>query len=158
VTGKSVSLTDPKYQGKVVILQLFGTWCPNCLDETKFLVSWYDDNKDRGVEIIGLAYERKADFAYASDRVKRVIDKFNIGYDIVIAGTDDKAEASKTLPMLNQVFAFPTTIYIGRDGKVKRIHTGFSGPGTGVYFDQFKQHFNEVVNELLKEDQASLIN
>ena len=158
VTGKGVSLTDPKYQDKVVILQLFGTWCPNCLDETKFLVSWYDENKDRGIEIIGLAYERKADFTYASDRVKRVIDKFNIGYDIVIAGTDDKAEASKTLPMLNEVFAFPTTVYIGKDGKVKRIHAGFSGPGTGVYFDQFKQHFNEIVNELLKEDQASLIN
>jgi thiol-disulfide isomerase/thioredoxin len=154
--GGTVSLSDEKYQGKVVILQLFGTWCPNCMDETKFLVPWYNENKDRGVEIIGLAYERKPDFAYASERVKRMITKLNVPYDFVIAGTNDKEKAAATLPMLNTVVAFPTTIFIGRDGKVKRIHTGFSGPGTGIYYDQFVQHFNEIVNELLSDDLASV--
>jgi thiol-disulfide isomerase/thioredoxin len=154
VNGNNVSLDDPKYKNKVVVLQLFGTWCPNCMDETKFLAPWYDENKDRGVAIIGLAYERKADFTYASNRVKKMIDKMKVNYDFVIAGTDDKAKASETLPMLNQVIAFPTTIFIGKDGKVKKIHTGFSGPGTGIYYDQFKQHFNETINELLAERTA----
>jgi thiol-disulfide isomerase/thioredoxin len=151
VNGKPVSLNDDKYKNKVVILQLFGTWCPNCMDETKFLVPWYKENNQRGVEIIGLAYERKPDFNYASSRVRKMIDKMKVPYDFVIAGTDNKAEASETLPQLNKVVAFPTTIIIGKDGKVKKIHTGFSGPGTGLYYDQFIQHFNETVNACLAE-------
>jgi thiol-disulfide isomerase/thioredoxin len=152
VTGKKVSLTDDKYKNKVVVLQLFGTWCPNCMDETKFLAPWYEENKNRGVEIIGLAYERKPEFEYASSRVKKMIDKFKVPYDFVIAGVDDKEKASETLPMLNKVVAFPTTIFIGKDGKVKKIHTGFSGPGTGVYYEQFIQDFNDTINELLAEN------
>ncbi len=152
VNGKKVSLSDDTFKNKVVILQLFGTWCPNCLDETKFLTTWYNKNKDRGVEIIGLAYEGKDDFTYASNRVKKMQEKLNVTYSFVIAGTDNKAKASETLPMLNSVIAFPTTIFIGKDGTVKHIHTGFSGPATGIYYDQFKQRFNEIVNDLLNEN------
>ena len=150
--GNVKSLEDEKYKGKVVILQLMGTWCPNCMDETKFLAPWYDENKDRGVEIIGLAYERKDDFKYASTRVKKMTAKMGVGYDILIAGTDDKEKAVETLPGLNAIVAFPTTIFIGKDGKVKKIHTGFNGPGTGIYFEQFKEEFNETVNGLLKSE------
>jgi thiol-disulfide isomerase/thioredoxin len=157
-TGKKINLTDDAYKNKVVILQLFGTWCPNCMDETKFLTSWYTENNHRGVEIIGLAYERKDDFTYSSERIKKMVEKFNVTYDVVIAGTDDKEKASLTLPMLNKVVAFPTTIFIGKDGKVKKIHTGFSGPGTGLYYEQFIEYFNETVNELLAEGLPSLNN
>lgn len=150
INGKLIHPADQKYKNKVLILQLFGTWCPNCLDETKFLVPWYKKNKDRGVEIIGLAYERKKDFDYARSRVQKMKDRLGVEYDFVIAGTSDKNSASQTLPMLNGVMAFPTTIFIGKDGKVKKIHTGFSGPATGVYYDQFMQEFNETVRELLK--------
>lgn len=152
VNGNQVTLNDGKYRDKVVILQLFGTWCPNCMDETRFLSPWYDKNKHRGIEIIGLAYERKADFNYASNRVKKMMDKLDVNYDFVIAGTNDKASAMASLPQLNTVGVFPTTIFIGKDGKVKRIHTGFSGPGTGKYYDEFIGHFNATVNELLKEN------
>ena len=152
VNGKAVSLDDPKFKNKVVILQLMGTWCPNCMDETKFLAPWYDANRDRGIEILGLAYERKADFDYASARVKKMLEKMNVHYDVLIAGTDDKEMAGETLPMLNGIIAFPTTIFIGKDGKVKKIHTGFSGPGTGKYFEQFKEQFNQTVNDLLRGD------
>ncbi len=154
VNGNKISNNDDQFKDKVVILQIFGTWCPNCMDETKFLTQWYAKNKDRGIEILGLAYERKDDFDYASSRVKKMKDKLQVGYDFVIAGTNDKAKASETLPALNKVLAFPTTIFIGKDGKVKHIHTGFSGPGTGIYFDQFKERFNQIVNELLVEDLA----
>ena len=144
-----ISPSDEKFKGKVLILQIFGTWCPNCMDETKFLVPWYNENHQRGVEILGLAYERKDDFTYASERLKKAITKMDIPYEFVIAGTNDTEKASKTLPMLNQVLGFPTTIIIGKDGKVKYIHTGFEGPGTGIYYEQFKERFNQVINELL---------
>jgi thiol-disulfide isomerase/thioredoxin len=158
LNGNKISPSDDRFKNKVLILQIFGTWCPNCMDETKFLTSWYGQNKDRGVEILGLAYERKDDFEYARGRVIKMKEKWNVPYDFVIAGVNDKAKASETLPALNRVLAFPTTIFIGKDGKVKSIHTGFSGPGTGVYYEQFVQHFNETVNELLAEKSASSIN
>jgi thiol-disulfide isomerase/thioredoxin len=151
LNGNMVSNADGQFKNKVVILQIFGTWCPNCMDETKFLTRWYSENKDRGVEILGLAYERKDDFKYASDRVKTMKKKLGVDYDFVIAGTSNKEAASKTLPALNRVLAFPTTIFVGKDGKVKFIHTGFEGPGTGVYFDRFKERFNEMVNNCLNE-------
>lgn len=149
VDGNPVSLDDEKYRNKVVILQISGTWCPNCMDETRFLAPWYDQNKDRGVEIIGLAYERKDDFEYARNRVKKMISALKVNYDFVIAGTNEKEKASRTLPMLNSVVSFPTTIFIGKDGKVKKIHTGFSGQGTGEFYEQFVEHFNETINDLL---------
>ena len=154
VDGNTINSTDDRFKDKVVILQVFGTWCPNCIDETKFLTKWYEQNKTRGVEILGLAYERKSDFTYASSRVKKMKEKLSVGYDFVIAGTDNKEQASQSLPALNRVIAFPTTIFIGRDGKVKYIHTGFSGPGTGIYYEQFKERFNLIVNELLVENPA----
>ncbi len=149
--GEPVSLQADKYQDKVVIVQIFGTWCPNCMDETKFLSNWYNKNQDQKVEIIGLAYERKDDFDYASQRVKKMIDKLDVQYDFLIAGVSDKEKAAETLPMLNQVLSFPTTIFIDKNGKVRRIHTGFSGPGTGVYYEEFVSDFNTLMDELLKE-------
>ena len=151
--GQPVSISDKQYQGKVVIVQLFGTWCPNCMDETKFYTDWYQKNKDRGVEIIGLAYEQKDDFDYARRRVQRMVNKLNVPYDFLIAGVADKEIAAQTLPMLNHVMSFPTSIYVGRDGHVKGIHTGFSGPGTGVYYDRFVQEFNARMDTLLSEQQ-----
>jgi peroxiredoxin len=156
VNGNKISSSDERFKNKVLLLQIFGTWCPNCMDETKFLKDWYVQNKDRGVEILGLAYERKADFAYASERVKKMQSKWNVPYDFVIAGVNDKEKATETLPGLSRLMSFPTMIFIGRDGKVKHIHTGFSGPGTGIYYEQFKERFNQIVNELLAENLASV--
>jgi thiol-disulfide isomerase/thioredoxin len=149
---KKISLADERYKNKVVILQITGTWCPNCMDETRFMAPWYRENKDRGVEIVGLAFERKTDFDYASARIRKMKEKLGVDYEVVIApATNDKPNAAETLPALKKIAAFPTTIFVGKDGKVKRIHTGFEGPGTGIYYDQFKQRFNEIINELLAE-------
>lgn len=150
--GKPVSLSDEKYRGKVVIVQLFGTWCPNCMDETKFYADWYRRHQDEDVEIIGLAYEQKDDFDYASSRVKKMIDKLDVGYDFLIAGTSSKTEAAKTLPMLNRVMSFPTSIFIDKKGQVRQIHTGFSGPGTGIYYERFVEDFNILMDKLLAEE------
>jgi peroxiredoxin len=149
--GKPVSLQDKKYQHKVVLLQIFGTWCPNCMDETKFYRNWYEKNNDKGVEIIGLAYEAKDDFEYAKARVEKMKQKYKVGYDYVIAGVYDKEAAAKTLPMLNHIISFPTTIFIDKKGTVRRIHTGFSGPATGKYYEAFVDDFNSFMNQLLNE-------
>lgn len=156
VNGDTISPSDEKFRGKVLVLQIFGTWCPNCMDETNFLAPWYKENRDRGVEIIGLAFERNADFGYASKRVSRMLDKLGVTYDFVIAGTNEKESTSKALPMLNGVAAFPTTIFVGKDRKVKKIHTGFSGPGTGEYYNQFIEEFNQTINTLLSEEKGAL--
>lgn len=156
--GNMINPTDEKYKNKVVILQIFGTWCPNCLDETRFLTDWYARNKHRDVTIIGLAFETNGDFDYASARVKKMVDKLGVEYDFVIAGSRDKEKVAEALPMLEGVLAFPTTIFIDRAGVVRKIHTGFSGPGTGIYYEQHVQHFNEYVNELLNDDIASIFN
>lgn len=151
LNGKQVTLNDPKYKDKVVVLQVFGTWCPNCMDETKFFTEWYDTNKDRGVEIIGLAYEVKDDFEYAKARVQKMKDTYNVNYDYLIAGTSNKGDASKTLPMLNHIMSFPTSIIIDKKGKVRSIHTGFSGPATGDYYLHYVEEFNTLMDTLLSE-------
>lgn len=149
--GKTVSLKDEKYKGKVIIVQIFGSWCPNCMDETAFLSDWYKKNKKKPVAIIGLAYERKPEFEYARQMVQKVVKRFGVEYDFLIAGTNDKETASKTLPMLNGIFSYPTTIFIDKKGKVRHIHTGFAGPGTGKYYQEWREDFNALMNTLLKE-------
>jgi len=151
IKGGEISLDQDKYKGKVVLVQIFGTWCPNCMDETAFLSEWYRKNKDRGVEIVGLAFERKDDFTYAQTRVNKVIERFGVEYDFAFAGISDNQKAAESLPMLNHVKSFPTTIFIDRDGKVRNIHTGFSGPGTGVYYEHFVTEFNALMDKLIEE-------
>ncbi len=139
------------YKGKVVMIQIMGSWCPNCMDETNFYLPFYRKNKSKGLEIIALAYERSPDFVEASKRVKKMIDKYNIEYEVLVAGTNNKEATSQTLPMLNKVISYPTTIFIDRKGKVRRIHTGFSGPGTGEYYEKFTNEFYQFMEKLLNE-------
>lgn len=150
-TGKLVSLDDPRYRGKVVVVQIMGSWCPNCMDETNFLVPWYQKNAKRGVEIVGLAYERSADLRESAPKLVRMKERFGIPYEVLLAGTNDKTAAAKTLPMLNAVVGYPTTIFIDKQGKVREIHTGFSGPGTGTYYDSFVEDFNRLIDKLVGE-------
>ena len=149
--GNEVSLSDAKYKGKVVLVQLLGSWCPNCMDETKFLAPYYDQHKGRGLEIIGLGFERSPEFDKAAARLTKMKDRLDVNYDLLVAGTADKEAASQALPALNKVMSFPTTIFIGRDGKVRKIHTGFSGPGTGQYYEDWVAEFNKTMEQLLAE-------
>ena len=149
--GKAVSLTDPEYKGKVVIVTILGSWCPNCLDENGFLSEWYKTNHQRGVEIIGLGFERKNDFESAKTSLTNLKNRLGIQYEILFAGKSGTESASKALPDLNGISAFPTTIFIDKKGNVRKVHTGFSGPATGKFFEEFKTEFNELINRLLSE-------
>lgn len=152
LNGKSVSLADAKYKGKVVIVTILGSWCPNCIDETAFLAPWYKANRQRGVEIIGLAFERKNDPVFAKTALTRLINRYDVQYDILFAGIADKKVASDALPALNKVLAFPTTIILDRQGNVAQIHTGYTGPATGKYYDEYVAEFNQTIDKLLKKE------
>jgi thiol-disulfide isomerase/thioredoxin len=152
LSGKKVSLADSKFQNKVVVLQFFGSWCPNCMDETAYLAPFYKRYKERGVEVIGLAYERTADFERSKKNVERMKNRFDVTYDMLITGyTKDKGEVAKSLPMLNNFVAFPTTVLIDKQGKVRKIHTGFNGPGTGKHYTAFVEEFEKNIDDLLAE-------
>ncbi|MCY7353391.1 MAG: TlpA family protein disulfide reductase [Cytophagaceae bacterium] len=149
-TGKPVSLDDKMFKGKVTVVQIMGSWCPNCMDETNFMVPWYRKNAQRGVEMVGLAYERSPKFAVSAPKVQRMAQRFGITYPVLLAGVSDQS-ASATLPMLNRIMGYPTTIFVDKKGKVREIHTGFSGPGTGAYYDKFVDDFNRLMDKLLAE-------
>jgi thiol-disulfide isomerase/thioredoxin len=149
--GNVISLDQPRFRDKVVILQVLGSWCPNCMDETRFLAEWYDRNSARGVEIIGLAFEKKDDFEYASARIARMKSKMEVGYPILIAGSTSKASVQRALPMIDRLKSYPTTFYLDKQRRIRKIHTGFSGPGTGSYYEEFIDDFNQFVNKLLEE-------
>jgi thiol-disulfide isomerase/thioredoxin len=146
--GKTVSLKDARYQNKVKIIQIMGTWCPNCRDETDFLVNYLKEHPDQDVEVIALAFERYKEKDKAMEALKRYQKHFKMDYELLLAGISDKQEASKVLPMLNAVLAYPTMIVIDKNDRVQRIHTGFSGPATSEY-KQFKAEFSRFILQLL---------
>lgn len=149
--GRQVSLDDDRFDGKVVIVTLAGSWCPNCQDEAAFLSPYFNDNKDRGLEIVTLMYEHLRDEKAAMKQIERFKAKHDIQYTLLYAGPSGKEEAQRTLPMLNRIVSFPTMIFIDRDGEVRHIHTGFSGPGTGEHYEDFKKEFSSFVDQLLAE-------
>lgn len=149
--GNMVSLGDEKFRDKVVMVTLAGTWCPNCNDEARYLAPFHEQYREQGLEVVALMFEHFGDAELAAEQVRLFRAKHNIEYDTLIAGISDKAEAAKTLPALSAVLAFPTTIFIDRDGRVRQIHTGFSGPGTGEHYVLLQNRFAEIVSELLAE-------
>jgi len=153
LNGKNVSISDPKFRNKIVLVQLFGSWCPNCMDETAYLVPLYKKYKEKGLEIIALAYERTADYERSKRNISRLRERFDVPYNMLITGyINDKAEVVKSLPMLNSFIAFPTLMVIDRKGIVRKILTGFSGPGTGAHYTDFKKEFENIIDDLLLEE------
>jgi thiol-disulfide isomerase/thioredoxin len=148
-----VSINDQRFQNKVVVIQIMGSWCPNCMDETAFLSDYYRKNKDRGVEMIGLAYEYSLDFAKARKSLSRFRDKFKVEYPMLITGvtSSDELRTEKTLPQMTPIKAFPSMIILGRDGKVIETHAGYEGPATGIHHEKFKKEFSETIDQLLKQ-------
>ncbi|WP_347921995.1 TlpA disulfide reductase family protein [Pontimicrobium sp. SW4] len=148
-----VSFTDEKFKDKVVLVQIMGSYCPNCLDETKFYSKFYEANKDKGLEIVALAFENAKTKEKAIKGITRMKERVGLNYDILLAqiGTNDKGKAQEKMPMLNKVVSYPTTIYLDRTGKVRKIHTGFNGPATGEKYLSFQKEFNAFIETLLSE-------
>jgi thiol-disulfide isomerase/thioredoxin len=147
--GKTVTESDQNLKGKGLIIQVLGSWCPNCLDETRFLVEAWK-KKPANVEFIGLAFERKKDLGSAFERIDVVKNKLNVPYKIYWGGQANKDSALLKLRGIKNFKAFPTTIFVKPNGKIHKVHTGFSGPATGIYYEEWKKEFEILVSEISK--------
>jgi thiol-disulfide isomerase/thioredoxin len=150
IKGKMTSPRDPAFKDKVKIIQIMGTWCPNCRDETNFLVNYLKKNPNDHLQVIALAFERYKDADKANHAIQQYQDYFKMGYPILLAGNSNKEQASTALPMLNAVLSYPTMLILDQKNNVRKIHTGFSGPATSQY-KQFTEEFDRFVKELLTE-------
>ena len=151
LSGTPVTSQDPKFRNKVLVVALAGSWCPNCHDEAAFLAPFYREYRAKGLEIVSLMFEHFGDFPRAAAATQRFRQHYGIEYTTLIAGVSDKDEAAKKLPMLDRVYAFPTMIIIDRRGRVRKIHTGYSGPATGDHYTQFVAEFTSTIDQLLAE-------
>jgi peroxiredoxin len=149
--GKFVSLDDARYKGKVVVISIGGAWCPNCHDEAQFLGPYAARRQKDGLEMIGLQFEYGTDQARAMRQITSFKARYKLPYPMVYGGQPNADDTKKVLGGLAPVKVWPSTIFIGRDGKVREVHVGWAGPATGALSEQVKREFDETVSRLLKE-------
>jgi len=147
VEGKQISINDEKYKGKIKLVQIMGSWCPNCMDETVFLQEYFAKNQMEDVAIISLGFERYKDDAKSMEALKRFAERMKIGHEVLYAGYYDKEAAGQKIPQLDKIMSYPTLLFVDRDNKIVKIHTGFSGPATPGYID-FEKEFANTLNNL----------
>jgi len=155
VDGQPVSLSDERFRGKVVLVTIGGTWCPNCHDEAAFLVPFYSEYRDKGFAVIALMFERHADFDKAAKAVRKYRDDKGIEFPMLIAGTADET-ADKALPTLSGIYGYPTSIFVDRQGTVRKIHTGFTGPAAPKEYREYTEEFRSFIDELLAETENKI--
>jgi thiol-disulfide isomerase/thioredoxin len=151
ITGDTVVYDSSKFKGQVTIVQISGSWCPNCMDASRFLSQLYQEYQDKGLEIVAIDYELYNNFKLFQSNERKLRRDLSIDYPVLFGGIANKAEASKTLPMLNSILSYPTSIFVDKQGKVRAIHTGFSGPGTGEIYSNYVRQTEAFVKKLLAE-------
>lgn len=124
--GSSVSWTDPRFEDKVLVIDIWGTWCPPCRAEIPHLNSLYDRYADQGLEIVGIAFEHAPDRASAVRDLERFIREFAIEYPVLLGGTPSETDLFRVFPGLTEFRGFPTTIVLDRKGIVQEVTVGFS--------------------------------
>jgi thiol-disulfide isomerase/thioredoxin len=149
--GRRVTDGDPRFKGKVVLVDIFGSWCPTCHYAAPELVRLYRRYRARGLEVVGLAYEVTGDTATDRRQLRRYRDKFDITFPLLLAGINDTEAAAATLPQLSGFTSFPTTLFLGRDGRIRRVHAGFYGPATGVQHRRLVREYESEIEKLLHE-------
>jgi thiol-disulfide isomerase/thioredoxin len=147
----TITFGPEHYKDKVTIVQLFGSWCPNCYDE---LVLYGELNSliaDSRLQVIQVAFERSDNLNNAEQSVSKLFSHANVSFKPYFGGKASKDNASMVFNQLSPITSFPTSIIIGKDGIVKKIHTGFYGPGTGLYYDNYKTELKALLLALLAE-------
>lgn len=148
--GKLVTQDDPRFRNKVVVVDLFGTWCPTCHDAAASLKQLYTKYHAEGLEVVGIAYEISGDTASDARMVRTFRDNLQLPWTLLLAGIPDAATQQATQPQLTNFVAYPTTLFIGRDGRIKRVHAGFYGPATGEAHTALLADFDREVAALLR--------
>ena len=149
--GSPISFPGTQFTGKVVLITVGGSWCPNCHDEAVFLRELLASRRAQGLEVIQLMFEYTPDFASASAAARAFAEKFAIDYPVLIAGTTSDDDVLKKLPQLATFKAYPTLFVIDRKGKVRVTHAGYSGPATGSHYEEQNRELTTLVDTLLKE-------
>lgn len=149
--GEMISLSDAEYQDKVVVVQIMGTWCPNCLEESKFLANYARNNPHPDLKFVSLAFEYADSPERAWKGINRLKEHLDIPYPILLAqqGSSSKTAANDKLPMLNHIISYPTLLIIDKQGQVVNIHTGFNGEATGAAYTEFVEGFESAVDALV---------
>lgn len=151
VEGQPHSLMEKSFKGQARILVVFGTWCPNCHDASDYLVELHHRYHKLGLSIVGLAFELTGNTMRDARQVKKYVKKHGIEYPILIAGVADKKKAGAALPFLDKLRSYPTTIFLDSHGKVRAVHTGFTGPATGQAYRDLRIKFESIIETLLSE-------
>ena len=148
--GKLISIDDKFYDGKSMVVQLMGSWCSNCLDESKFYVDYMNKNELKDIEFVALAFEYAKTKDDALNSIQKLKKQLGINYPILLAqyGSSDKSKALEKFPMLNKIISYPTTIFLDKNKDVIKIHTGFNGPATGEKYTEFINEFNSTIKFL----------
>jgi thiol-disulfide isomerase/thioredoxin len=149
LSAKAVDQDSAQFKDKAVIVDIFGTWCPNCHDEAPILDQLYRKYHSQGLEIVGLAYEYMDDNARNLRQIGIYRAKYGLTFPILLAGTTAEGQIEKTLPQLVNFGAYPTTIFLDRDGRVHAIHAGFAGPSTGDKYQEVQQRMDRLTREIL---------
>jgi thiol-disulfide isomerase/thioredoxin len=150
VTGETVRSSDGRFKGKPLVVDIMGTWCHNCIDGAPVLEELQTQYGKDGLQVVGISFEVNDDPELGKKNLKLYKDRFGITYTLLFCGSTDDANVNRRLRnQLSNFFAYPTTLFIGRDGKVKTIHSGFKGPGTGEEFKSQVREFHELAEKLL---------
>jgi len=148
LSGRIVSNTDDRFRGKVVIVSISGSWCPNCHDEAPFLVELYRKYRARGLEIVSLSFEEAAQLKNPT-RLRAFNKRYGIEYTVLLPG--EPRELADKMPQAVNLNSFPTTFYLGRDGRVRGVHAGFPGAASGRFHQETKDEITADVERLLAE-------
>jgi len=154
LSGAMVTLTDPQFENKVVLVVIAGSWCPSCHEEVQFMAPLYEEFKGQGLEVVYLMFEYSAEFDVVKDQILAYQKRYNIRHPILFAGDAATDTRNQALPMLSPIVAFPTTLFIDRRGKVRKIHTAFPGAATGAAHEKYKLETRAYVNTLVQEEPA----
>ncbi|HEX2445793.1 MAG TPA: TlpA disulfide reductase family protein [Vicinamibacterales bacterium] len=148
LNGRPVTDADERFRNKVVLVNISGSWCPNCHDEAPFLASLYRKYRSRGLEIVTLSFE-EAEQLPNPTRLRAFIEEYGIEYTVLLAGEPE--QLAEKVPQAVNLNAFPTTFILGRDGRVRGVHAGFPSPGSGEYYAKAKRDITTRIERLLAE-------
>ena len=145
------SFGEKDWKGKVTLVQIMGTWCPNCTDESRFVKSMYEKYSVQGLQVVPVSFERGTDKKVSFTRINSQAKQMALPYPVYLgSGTESpQKSAAMVFSQLNHVMSFPTLILIGKDGKVKKVWTGFYGPGTGVHYIEHTKEIEKAVEKEL---------
>jgi peroxiredoxin len=148
LNGHVVSNMDARFRGKVLVIEITGSWCPNCHDEAPFLQEMYRKFGRQGLEVVSLSFEETEQLKDPT-RLRAFVKKYGLEFPVLLCGDPDGANAKLT--QLVNWNTWPATLFIDRHGLVRSIHSGFPSPGSGELFRQEKEEFNVQVGRLLAE-------